>query len=103
MGMLDYNPYYRCSKCKNRIHESKVPNSITGDVECCGQKMIRPGDPTISFALLSALCAAPLIWYLTAFGLWASLAAAGLLFVIVWRGLAYIRDLSKGEGPDNAK
>jgi len=95
MGMLDYDPYYRCSKCKKRIHESRVSGSITGNVDCCGQLMVRPGDPTITFAFVVALCAAPLLWYFTALGLLGALAISGVLFVIAWRVLAYIRDISK--------
>lgn len=100
MGMLDYNPYYRCSKCGKRIPESMVPNSITGNVECCGQIMAHPGDPIISYALLAAMGAVLLTWYLTDVGLWVSLAFGVYIFFFVLKVLGYIRDRGRGKEQD---
>ena len=99
MSFLDYDPYYRCTSCQRRIHQSKISGSITGDVECCGRLMTRPGDPAIALAFFVGLCAVPLLWYLTALGFWGSLAVSGVIFLVVWRGLASVRDfLSKRAG-----
>ncbi len=46
--------FYECSVCGNKIHRSRVPNSVTGDVMCCGKRMLAPGDTFV--AILTLVC-----------------------------------------------
>lgn len=47
--------HHTCRVCGNRIHRSRVPNSITGDVMCCGQRMSAPGDVVTAVLTLVGL------------------------------------------------
>jgi len=100
MSFLDYDPYYRCGVCKRKIHQARVPGSVTGDVKCCGQSMARPHDPTATLAALAALAAGATCWFATALGFWRSAAAAVLTFLIAGKLLSLLRDrLKKRDAP----
>ena len=92
MGFLDYDPYYRCAVCGRRLHELKMSGSLTGDVECCGQKMSRPGDPVLTLAVAASLGAGALAWFLASRGLLQSAAVSILVFAVVMNLLRYLRD-----------
>ena len=47
--------HFVCGSCGKRIHRSQVPNSITGNVVCCGRPMTGPGDAAEGVALLVGL------------------------------------------------
>ena len=93
MGKLDYRDYYECSKCKTRIHQSMAPNSISGEIKCCGQTMTGPGDPILGYAFTSIVCGTPVLWYFTPLGFWFSLGITALFaFVVLCPILMYIRN-----------
>lgn len=92
MGKLDYNPYYICDKCGNRIHQANVPNSISGNVVCCGRNMTHPGDPVISYSLIWSLIISGLTWFLTEAGPWISIGIGLLCFIVFIKVLCVIRD-----------
>ena len=90
--MFDVRDCLVCGRCKPWIHRANVPNSISGQVICCGAPMRGPYDPAVNITLaLALLLGVGEIYALVkhGWGGWSAFFASAGTMIVVWLPIGF--------------